>query len=115
MNDVCLLVAVRERPFPSCWVLPHIRSYEGNGLECHALMCKRARAIGPGAGRGPAAPETGLLARFRADFRRCLSRRGDMLFCLADAVLCADGRVSELARLSLVPEFGRGHGRCTAR
>ena len=29
---------------------------------------------------------------------------------LADAVLCAPGRVTDLARLSLVPEFGRGHG-----
>jgi hypothetical protein len=32
------------------------------------------------------------------------------LFCLGDAVLCAGGRVTDLARLSLVPEFGRGHG-----
>jgi hypothetical protein len=27
-----------------------------------------------------------------------------------NAVLCAPGRVTDLARLSLVPEFGRGHG-----
>ena len=27
-----------------------------------------------------------------------------------DAVLCADGPVTDLARLSLVPGFGRGHG-----
>jgi hypothetical protein len=32
------------------------------------------------------------------------------LFSLADAVLCCGGRVTDLARLSLVPEFGRGHG-----
>jgi hypothetical protein len=52
----------------------------------------------------------GLLAGFRAELRRCLTRRGDALFCLADAVLCAGGRVSDLARRSLAPEFGRGHG-----
>jgi hypothetical protein len=32
------------------------------------------------------------------------------LFCLADAVLCCGGRVTDLARLSLAPEAGRGHG-----
>jgi hypothetical protein len=51
-----------------------------------------------------------LLAGFRGELYRCLTRRGDALFCLADAVLCGPVRVSDLARLSLVPEFGRGHG-----
>jgi hypothetical protein len=50
------------------------------------------------------------LAGFRGELYRCLTRRADALFSLADAVLCAGGRVSDLARLSLVPEFGRGHG-----
>src|SRR4029077_10287144 len=59
---------------------------------------------------GPAQSAAGLLAGFRGEFYRCLPRRGDALFCLADAVLCAGGRVTDLARLSLVPEFGRGHG-----
>ena len=36
--------------------------------------------------------------------------RRDALFELGDAVLCGPGRVTDLARLSLVPEFGRGHG-----
>jgi hypothetical protein len=36
--------------------------------------------------------------------------RGDALFELADAVLCEDRKVTDLARLSLVPEFRRGHG-----
>jgi DDE superfamily endonuclease len=49
-------------------------------------------------------------AGFRGEFYRCLTRRRGALFCLADAVLCAGGRVTDLARLSLVPEFGRGHG-----
>ena len=51
-----------------------------------------------------------LLREFRAGFYRCLTARRDALFSLADAVLCAGGRVTDLARLSLVPEFGRGHG-----
>jgi len=68
----------------------------------------------PGAGRQPALAGAGegrrVLAGFRGEFYRCLTRRGDALFGLADAVLCSGGRVSDLARLSLVPEFGRGHG-----
>ena len=51
-----------------------------------------------------------MLSRFRLDFRRCLATRGDELFELADAVLCADGPVRTLAGLSLVPEHRRGHG-----
>ena len=51
-----------------------------------------------------------VLAGFREKFYRCLTARGDALFCLADAVLCEDRRVTDLARLSLVPECGRGHG-----
>jgi len=51
-----------------------------------------------------------LLAGFRGELYRCLTRRADALFSLADAVLCAPGRICDLARLSLVPEFGRGHG-----
>ena len=59
---------------------------------------------------GLAQSGAGLLTGFRGEFYRCLTRRGDALFCLADAVLCAGSRVTDLARLSLVPEFGRGHG-----
>ena len=44
------------------------------------------------------------------DFRACLAARGDELFELADAVLCADGPVRTLAGLSLVAEHRRGHG-----
>jgi len=51
-----------------------------------------------------------VLSRFRLDFRSCLAARGDELFELADAVLCADGPVRTLAGLSLVPEHRRGHG-----
>ena len=52
----------------------------------------------------------GLLAGLRSEFYGSLTRRADALFELGDAVLCGPGRVTDLARLSLVPEFGRGHG-----
>jgi hypothetical protein len=65
-----------------------------------------------GAGGGGCGDEQvawGRLVGFREELWRCLTRRGDALFGLADAVLCG-GRVTDLARLSLVAEFGRGHG-----
>ena len=66
-----------------------------------------------GRGRGDRG-EDGVAVRALAGFREglygCLGLRRDALFCLCDAVLCAGGRVTDLARLSLVPELGRGHG-----
>jgi hypothetical protein len=50
------------------------------------------------------------LAVFRGELYRCLTARADELFELADAVLCADGPVRDLAGLSLAPEHRRGHG-----
>ncbi len=50
------------------------------------------------------------LAAFRRDLRGCLTRRGNALFELGDAVLCAQGPVRSVAELSLEPEFTRGHG-----
>ena len=58
------------------------------------------------AGGGPAA----VLSQFRRDFHQCLIARGDELAELADAVLCADGPVQNLAGLSLVAGHRRGHG-----
>ena len=58
------------------------------------------------AGGGPVA----VLARFRRYFHACLAARADELCELADAVLCADGPVRNLAGLSLVAEHRRGHG-----
>ena len=52
----------------------------------------------------------GVLAAFRGELYRCLTRRGDELFELGDAMLCADGPVQDLARLSLVAGHRRGHG-----
>lgn len=53
---------------------------------------------------------SGDLARFREEFYRCLTRRADALFDLADAVLCGEGPVRSLAELSLVAEHRRSHG-----
>ncbi|HKN51527.1 MAG TPA: transposase [Amycolatopsis sp.] len=52
----------------------------------------------------------GELAAFRERFSHCLTSRADALSDLADAVLCADGPVTSLAELSLIPEHRRGHG-----
>ena len=52
----------------------------------------------------------GLLAGFRCELYRCLGKRADVLFELADAVLCKQDRVHMLAELSLEPECRRGHG-----
>jgi hypothetical protein len=52
----------------------------------------------------------GQLIGFRADLYRCLRRRADALFELADAVLTAPGRVYSLVELSLEKAFRRGHG-----
>ncbi|MFE3202337.1 NF041680 family putative transposase [Embleya sp. NPDC059237] len=60
-----------------------------------------------GPGRDEAFAE---LSRFRVEFHACPTRRGDALFELADALLCADGPVKSLVGLSLAPEHRRGHG-----
>ncbi|WP_245700349.1 NF041680 family putative transposase [Geodermatophilus siccatus] len=60
-----------------------------------------------GAGQGLAAV---ALDRFRGELYRCLGRRADALFELADALLCADGPVHSLVGLCLEPEHRRGHG-----
>ena len=50
------------------------------------------------------------LAAFRWELYRCFTARADVLFELADAVLCGDGPVRTLMGLSLAPEHRRGHG-----
>ena len=64
----------------------------------------------PGRGLPVALAPAARLAAFRRDFYRCLNRRADALFELADAVLCADGPVTSLVGLSLAAEHRRGHG-----
>jgi hypothetical protein len=49
-------------------------------------------------------------SRFREDLFDCLSARGDELFDLTDALLCADGPVRAPVDLALVAEHRRGHG-----
>ena len=61
----------------------------------------------PGGGAGGALEG---LAAFRGELYRCLARRADALFELADAVLCGVSPVRVLALLSLEPEHRRGHG-----
>ena len=52
----------------------------------------------------------GSLAAFRSLFYRCLPRRADALFELADALLCREGPVHNLVELSLAAPHRRGHG-----
>jgi len=54
--------------------------------------------------------DLGALAGFRQEWYRCLTARGDTLFELSDAVLCAPGPVTSLVELSLAAEHRRGHG-----
>ena len=58
----------------------------------------------------PPAGPLAVLSRFRLDFHACLTARREEIFELADAVLCAEGPVRNLAGLSLAPEHRRGHG-----
>lgn len=51
-----------------------------------------------------------VLAEFREQLYRCLTRRPDALFELTEALLCTDGPVKTLVGLSLAPEHRCGHG-----
>ncbi|WP_454856374.1 NF041680 family putative transposase [Promicromonospora soli] len=51
-----------------------------------------------------------VLDSFRQAVYDSFERRADVLCELVDAVACAPGRVTDLARLSLTEEFSRGHG-----
>ena len=58
----------------------------------------------------PGSQALGALREFRERLHGCLTARGDALFELANAVLCAGRPVRSLVQLSLEPEFRRGHG-----
>ncbi|MFE2999785.1 transposase [Nocardia sp. NPDC059246] len=60
-----------------------------------------------GGGAGEAFAE---LSRMRGEFYACLTARGDDLFELTDAMLCAQGAVRSVVELTLTPEHRRGHG-----
>ena len=79
-------------------------------MEAVAVAISMARAGDRGADLPGAEQARQVLAGFRGRLYRCLTRRGDELFELGDAVLCADGPVQDLARLSLVAGHRRGHG-----
>ncbi|MEU0427686.1 NF041680 family putative transposase [Streptomyces canus] len=49
-------------------------------------------------------------SHFRDDFFDCLTARGDTLFELTDALLCADGPVTTPVDLTRTAEHRRGHG-----
>ena len=53
---------------------------------------------------------TGALGAFRRGYDRCFTRRAGELFELTDALLCTEGKVTDLAHLSLEPEHHRGDG-----
>jgi hypothetical protein len=79
-------------------------------MEAVAVAISMARAEDRGADLPEAEQARQVLAGFRSRLYRCLTRRGDELFELGDAMLCADGPVQDLARLSLVAGHRRGHG-----
>ncbi|WP_406729855.1 NF041680 family putative transposase [Streptomyces sp. GD-15H] len=49
-------------------------------------------------------------SHFREDLYACLTRRGDTLFELCDAMLCENGPVTSPVDLTLLAEHRRGHG-----
>ncbi|GAA5707623.1 hypothetical protein AQJ43_35930 [Streptomyces avermitilis] len=51
-----------------------------------------------------------MASRIWDDFFDCLPVRGDTLFELTDALLCADGPVTALVDLTLTAAHRRGHG-----
>lgn len=51
-----------------------------------------------------------VTSHFREDLYACLTRRGDTLFELCDAMLCEDGPVTSPVDLTLLAEHRRGHG-----
>jgi hypothetical protein len=57
-----------------------------------------------------AAADAGSLRSFRRQFHHTLTRWGDALFELTDALLCTSGPVHSVPSLSLEPEFSRSHG-----
>src|SRR6266446_9472182 len=81
----------------------HVISPEKHDRQAKAVMDSlQDRAAG--------VESSGVLSGFRRDLYGCLTARGDELFELTDAVLCADGPVKTLVGLSLAPEHRRGHG-----
>lgn len=51
-----------------------------------------------------------VLAEFREQLYRCMTKRADALFELTDALLCTDGPVKTPVGSTQAPEHRRGHG-----
>ncbi|GGK83938.1 hypothetical protein GCM10010094_51360 [Streptomyces flaveus] len=51
----------------------------------------------------------GFTSHFREDFYGCLTRSGDTLFEVTDAMLCENGPVTSPVDLTLLAEHRRGH------
>jgi hypothetical protein len=62
-----------------------------------------------------AAGPVAVLSRFRLDFHACLTPRPDELSELADAVVCAEGPVRDLAACRWCQSTGVAMGRCMTR
>lgn len=73
-------------------------------MAVETIMADRAAEV------GSARPDPAELIGFRAGWYDCLSRWGDTLFEVTDALLCAAGPVRSLPYLSLEPSCGRGWG-----
>ena len=78
-------------------------SDEGAPIETKAVKVSLLPDAGPGEAFAQA-------SRFREDLFDCLTARGDELFELVDALLCADGPVTSPVDLTLVAKHRRGHG-----
>src|ERR1700685_4484103 len=93
---------VRRPPRDIVW----FQLRNGSGRWAVAVAFSMAWDVPDGGESGDEGAAAGVLAGFREDLYWSLTRRRDALFGVGDAVLCAPGRVTDLARLSLVPEFG---------
>ena len=78
-------------------------SDQGAPIETKAVRVSLLPDAGPGEAFAQA-------SRFREGLFDCLTVRGDELFELVDALLCADGPVTSPVDLTLVAEHRRGHG-----
>jgi hypothetical protein len=83
--------------------VPEISKTQGGAVGVSVLQ------VGCGAEQARST-SLGDLAGFRGVFYDCLTLRADALFELTDAVLCSDGPVTTLVRLTLTAEHRRGHG-----
>ncbi len=102
-------VKLLGRYWPVAWVVSTQQSGPGMIMRCNAQDPTKAVRT--------SVPDNVLLVdplaeltAFRRGLMGCFTRHRDALFEVADAMLCAQGRVCSPAELSLEPELRRGHG-----